>query len=91
MRNLFRRFLPSQPARPAQITKLRMETLDDRIVPAAFSVTALDPITENGGSQQAFIISLTGAQNSGSYSVDYTTADGTALAGSDYSTSARYD
>jgi len=58
--------------------------LEDRTVPATFNVTALDPIAENGGFQQAFLISLSDATSGGNYTIDFSTADGTALAGIDY-------
>src|SRR5262245_51250795 len=70
--------------RPAP-SRLGFETLEDRLVPAAFSVSDVSIVEGSSGTHNAAVtVSLTGASNSGGMSVGYGTASGTARAGSDY-------
>ena len=49
---------------PSQLnTRLSVTSLEDRTVPATFTVTALDPIAENGGNQANATVFITVAPN----------------------------
>lgn len=64
--------------------RLIVEALEDRQVPASLSVSDVSILEGNAGTRNALVtVSLTGSSNP-SVSVNYSTAHGTALAGSDY-------
>ena len=64
--------------------RLTVEALEDRQVPASLSVSDVSIIEGNAGTRNALVtVSLTGSSTP-SVSVNYSTAHGTALAGSDY-------
>lgn len=63
---------------------LTVEALEDRCVPASLSVSDFSILEGNAGTRNALVtVSLSGASNP-NVSVNYSTASGTALAGSDY-------
>lgn len=65
-------------------SRLTVEALEDRQVPASLSVSDVSILEGNSGTRNALVtVSLTGSSNP-SVSVNYSTAHGTALAGSDY-------
>jgi large repetitive protein len=65
--------------------RLGLEALEDRTVPASFSISDVSIIEGNFGTQNALVtVSLTGPNKSGGMSVSYTSASGTAQSGSDY-------
>ena len=68
----------------ARTTRLHVETLDDRCVPATLSVGDVTMMEGTSGVQNAAVtVTLSGPLNK-SVSVDYGTANGAATAGSDY-------
>src|SRR4051812_45229054 len=69
--------------RPAA-RRLAIEALEDRCVPASLTVSDVSILEGNAGTRNALVtVSLSGSSNS-PVSVDYSTANGTAFAGSDY-------
>jgi Calx-beta domain len=74
---------PIRRARCGRPRPLAVETLEDRAVPASFSVSDVSILEGNSGARNALVtVSLTGAGNG--VSVGYATASGSAVAGSDY-------
>jgi Calx-beta domain len=69
--------------RPAP-RRLAVEALEDRSVPASLSVSDVTLIEGNAGSQYAEVRVSLDAPSAQTVRVNYNTADGTALAGSDY-------
>ncbi|HYT90298.1 MAG TPA: Calx-beta domain-containing protein [Gemmataceae bacterium] len=70
--------------RPAP-RRLAVETLEDRCVPAAtFSVSGAAMLEGNAGTQNALVTVTVSEPHPNSITVNYSTADGTATAGSDY-------
>jgi len=66
--------------------RLNIETLEDRCVPASLSVSDVSIIEGNAGTRNALVaVSLSSPSNQ-PVTVDYSTANGTAVAGSDYQT-----
>ena len=64
--------------------QLAVESLEDRSVPASLSISDVSILEGNSGTHNALLtVSLTGSSNS-TVSVNYSTARGTAYAGSDY-------
>jgi hypothetical protein len=79
-----RQALPGPAPRRPAACRLSVEALGDRIVPASLTVSDVSVLEGNAGTRNAVVtVSLTGAVNS-AVTVDYSTAHGTALAGSDY-------
>lgn len=82
-------FRPSNPhpaatRRPRPATRLSVEPLDDRIVPARLSVGDATLVEGNEGTRYALVSVTLDAPSNKTVSVNYATADGTARAGSDY-------
>jgi Calx-beta domain len=63
---------------------LAIEALEDRCVPASLSVSDFTLIESNAGTQYAAVVVSLDAPSTRTVSVNYNTADGMALAGSDY-------
>src|SRR5262245_53314186 len=64
---------------------LGLETLEDRTVPASFSINDVSIIEGDSGTRNALVtVSLYDPGRTGGISVGYTTANGTAASGSDY-------
>jgi uncharacterized membrane protein YciS (DUF1049 family) len=81
------RFPKSSPAgapRPRPATRLYVEPLDDRIVPAKLSVGDATLVEGNAGTQYALVRVTLDAPSNKTVTVNYATANGTATAGSDY-------
>jgi hypothetical protein len=87
IRKLFDFLKPARSRTPVRPTRgrLSVEALGDRIVPAAmFSTWGTAILEGNTGTHQAVVtVTLSDAHPNG-VSVNYSTADGTAIAGSDY-------
>lgn len=75
---------PGAPRRRPAPCRLSVEALEDRCVPASLSVSDLTLIEGNAGIQYAAVVVSLDAPSSRTVSVNYNTANGTALAGSDY-------
>lgn len=73
------------PRRPAQC-RPTVETLEDRCVPASLSVGDVAIMEGVSGTQSAAVIVSLSAPSTKTVTVNYNTANGTALAGSDYDT-----
>jgi Calx-beta domain-containing protein len=90
-RTLFDSLKAGEPAqhqpsrqRPAS-SRLAVEVLEDRCVPATLTISDVSIIEGNAGTQNAAVtVTLTGYSGRPSVSVNYHTAPGTASAGSDY-------
>jgi len=90
-RSLLEHFVPRAGSRPRARAKLRprncglaVESLEDRLVPATLAVGDATLIEGNAGTTNALVtVRLSGTSNP-PVSVNYSTANGTALAGSDY-------
>jgi hypothetical protein len=81
------RFPKSSPAgapRPRPATRLYVEPLDDRIVPAKLSVGDATLVEGNEGTRYALVRVTLDAPSNKTVTVNYATANGTATAGSDY-------
>jgi chitinase len=75
---------PLQHARRSSQRRLKVESLEDRAVPASLSISDVSILEGNAGTRNALVtVSLTGSSNA-SVSVGYVTASGSAQAGSDY-------
>ncbi len=76
---------PDSAQRPHRAVRLSVEALEDRIVPTAMLTIDNATVLEgnNGTHNIAVTVRLT-APHSNTVTVDYRTADGTALAGTDY-------
>jgi chitinase len=87
IRKLFDSLKPARSrtrVRPAH-GRLSVEALDDRIMPAAmFSVTGTAMLEGNTGIQQAAVTVTVSEPHPNSVTVNYSTADGTGTAGSNY-------
>lgn len=81
---------PSQRARPGTslrrpaACRLAVEALEDRSVPASLTVSDVTLIEGNAGTQNAIVPVSLSALSPQTVTVNYNTANGTALAGSDY-------
>lgn len=73
---------PSSAPRPT--ARLSVEALDDRVVPAALSVGDATILEGNDGARYALVSVTLDAPVKQTASVNYATADGTAMSGSDY-------
>ena len=69
--------------RPAAC-RLAVETLEDRLVPASLAVSDVSLLEGNAGTTNAVVIVRLSAPSQQPVMVNYSTADGTASAGSDY-------
>src|SRR5215210_1781363 len=74
---------PSASRRPVP-RRLSVEALEDRSVPASLSVANATILEGNAGTQNAAVMVSLSAPSSQTVTVNYSTAGGTALAGSDY-------
>jgi hypothetical protein len=73
-----------RPPRRAAASRLQLEALEDRCVPASLTVSDVSIIEGNTGVQNALVtVSLSGP-SSQTVTVNYSTGGGTASAGSDY-------
>src|SRR5437867_1833698 len=70
------------PRRPT--CRFAVETLEDRLVPATLTVSDATLIEGNTGTTNAFVTVKLSSNSNPPVSVNYSTANGTALAGSDY-------
>lgn len=74
----------AQRMRPPS-SRLELEALEGRTVPASFFISDVSIVEGNFGTQNALLtVSLTGPNKSGGMSVSYTSASGTAQSGIDY-------
>lgn len=74
----------SRPRPPRAPSRLEVEALEDRAVPASFSITDVSILEGGSGARNALLtVSLTGPSNQPT-SVSYSTASASARAGSDY-------
>jgi hypothetical protein len=74
----------SAPCRRRHVRRLAVDSFEDRLVPASFTAHDASLIEGNDGTTNAVVmVSLSEASNR-PVSVAYSTADGSALAGSDY-------
>ena len=73
---------PAAPPRPT--ARLSVERLDDRIVPAKLSVSDATILEGNAGTTTAAVVVSLDAPASKPVTVNYATANGTAIAGADY-------
>jgi large repetitive protein len=72
------------PRRQPAACRLAIEALEDRCVPASLTVSDVSILEGNAGTRNALVtVTLTGSSNP-TVSVVYSTANGTAVAGSDY-------
>lgn len=79
---------PNSAHRPPTFTRLAVERLDERVVPATLSIADVTVIEGTSGVQNAAVtVTLSGPLNK-SVSVDYRTGNVTATAGSDYAAAA---
>jgi hypothetical protein len=69
--------------RPAAC-RLAVEALEDRLVPATLTISDVTIIEGDAGTPNALVTVTLSAPTNPPVTVDYGTADGTALAGSDY-------
>jgi hypothetical protein len=86
IRNMLEFFSPRSGSRSKKQrpSRLRLESCDDRAVPASLSISDVSILEGNSGTRNAQVtVSLTGASNP-TVSVGYVTASGSALSGSDY-------
>src|SRR5262245_46523057 len=82
LRNLFGKNKAAISHRP--VCRLAVETFEDRLVPATLSVSDASLIEGHAGTTNALVtVRLTGSSNP-NVSVKYSTASGSAFAGSDY-------
>lgn len=72
------------PRRRPAACRLALEALEDRCVPASLAVSDFTLLEGNSGAQNAVVTVTLSAPTSRTVTVNYNTADGTALAGSDY-------
>ncbi len=73
-----------EPRRRPAVCRLAIEALEDRSVPASLSVTDVTVIEGPAGVQNAAVTVRLSAPSTKTVTVNYNTANGTALAGSDY-------
>jgi chitinase len=79
-----RQWRRSPSRRQSLAGRLAVETLEDRCVPASLSISDVSILEGNAGTRNAVVtVSLAGTSNP-PVTVAYSTANGTALAGSDY-------
>ncbi len=64
--------------------RLALEAVEDRLVPASLSVSDVTLLEGNAGTQNAVVIVRLSAPSNAKVTVNYSTADGAALAGNDY-------
>jgi hypothetical protein len=93
-RNLFDCLKPNRSRAPScplqcntlgrQLARPAFETLEDRCVPATLSISDLTLVEGNTGSQNALVTVSLSAPINQTLKVNYSTANGTATAGSDY-------
>jgi hypothetical protein len=83
LRKLFDLVTRGPPRRWPASCRLSVEALDDRWVPASLSVGNASVLEAYGGTVAAVVVTLSEPSNK-TVTVDYKTANGTALAGYDY-------
>ena len=74
----------SPPRRRTTACRLAVEALEDRCVPASLTVSDVSILEGNAGTTNALVTVRLSAPSNQSVTVNYSTANGTALAGSDY-------
>src|SRR5262245_18897593 len=72
------------PLRRPAASRLAVDALEDRLVPASLRVSDATIIEGNAGAQNALVTVCLAAPSNQTVRVDYSTANGTAVAGSDY-------
>jgi hypothetical protein len=81
---------PAQPARPGSprrqsaTCRFTVEALETRLVPASLSISDFSLLEGNAGNRSALVTVSLSNRNNQPVTVDYSTANGTAFAGSDY-------